>query len=965
VTTTAQPAEATAPAAATSSSAGDEVTETVLRIVSEQTGYPPDMLDLDLDLEADLGIDTVKQAEMFAAIRAAYDIPRDDELQLRNYPTLAHTVQFVYDRRPSVAATTPADVDALSATTDAATDATTDAVADAVPRRAPQPLLRPALEWCKPTGVTLDAGTRVVVMMDHGGVGKALVGRLQKRGIETLVIDDTPDADTLNGRIAAWKAIGSVHGVYWLSALDEEPAITDMNLEQWRAATHVRVKLLYHTMRALYDNIAEKGTFLVSATRLGGQHGYDAAGAVAPLGGAVTGFTKAFKREKYGALVKAVDFDASRKTAAFADVLIDETLSDPGVLEVGYQDGLRWTIGLGDAPIDGGTDAGVPLNSDTVFVITGAAGGIVSAITADLAAAASGGTFHLLDLAPTPEREDHEVKLFATDKDNLKRDLFEKLKARGERATPIMVERELNTIERRHAALSAIDAIEKAGGTAHYYSVNMLEGDAVAAVMKTIAETSGRVDVLLHAAGLEISRSLPKKEPAEFDLVFDVKSDGWFNVISNLGDMPLRAAMAFSSIAGRFGNMGQTDYSAANDLLCKFISNFRTTRPGTHAVAIDWTAWGGIGMATRGSIPELLENAGIDMIAAEAGIRIVRRELTDGSSGEIVIARQLGSMLDEFDDTGGVDTDKLYAASSTKGVMTQRVVGMGIHSGLVVETTLDPKEQPFLYDHQIDGTPVLPGVMGIEALVEAATLVFPDLYVGSVENIDFAVPFKFYRGEPRTVVLRAAFEKHNGDVVADCRLVGERTLHGRTEPEVTTHFTARVRLLTQAPESGKRARLATPAETSRVKSGDIYKLYFHGPAYQVVENSWRADGEVVGTFNSNLPANHAPSDLTALVSPRLIELCFQTAGISEMAGSATMGLPHHIDEVEFLKHPREKSEDRYYATVSTGAEGSYDACVVDDEGNVYLTLRGYRTMQMPGSIESALLQPLKDKMTGA
>ena len=50
----------------------------VLKIIAEKTGYPPDMLDLDLDLEADLGIDTVKQAEMFAAIRAAYDIPRED-----------------------------------------------------------------------------------------------------------------------------------------------------------------------------------------------------------------------------------------------------------------------------------------------------------------------------------------------------------------------------------------------------------------------------------------------------------------------------------------------------------------------------------------------------------------------------------------------------------------------------------------------------------------------------------------------------------------------------------------------------------------------------------------------------------------------------------------------------------------------------------------------------------------------
>ena len=45
------------------------------------------MLDLDLDLEADLGVDTVKQAEMFAAIREIYNIPRDENRKLRDYPT--------------------------------------------------------------------------------------------------------------------------------------------------------------------------------------------------------------------------------------------------------------------------------------------------------------------------------------------------------------------------------------------------------------------------------------------------------------------------------------------------------------------------------------------------------------------------------------------------------------------------------------------------------------------------------------------------------------------------------------------------------------------------------------------------------------------------------------------------------------------------------------------------------------
>ncbi len=66
------------------------------------------MLDLDLDLEADLGVDTVKQAEMFAAVRELYKIPRDENRKLRDYPTLAQVIRFVYEKRPDLAAEQPA-----------------------------------------------------------------------------------------------------------------------------------------------------------------------------------------------------------------------------------------------------------------------------------------------------------------------------------------------------------------------------------------------------------------------------------------------------------------------------------------------------------------------------------------------------------------------------------------------------------------------------------------------------------------------------------------------------------------------------------------------------------------------------------------------------------------------------------------------------------------------------------------
>ncbi len=103
--TVATPAEG--PQAASSISL-DSIKAKVMEIVAEKTGYPPEMLDLDLDLEADLGIDTVKQAEMFAAVRAAYNIPRDENMKLRDFPTLAHVIQFAQQRQPGAVSTASA-----------------------------------------------------------------------------------------------------------------------------------------------------------------------------------------------------------------------------------------------------------------------------------------------------------------------------------------------------------------------------------------------------------------------------------------------------------------------------------------------------------------------------------------------------------------------------------------------------------------------------------------------------------------------------------------------------------------------------------------------------------------------------------------------------------------------------------------------------------------------------------------
>jgi acyl transferase domain-containing protein len=949
------------------------IKEKVLAIVAEKTGYPKDMLDLDLDLEADLGIDTVKQAEMFASVRATFNIPREAELKLRDFPTLAHVIKFARDRQPKTAPPTgdapvvvkpeqapPAD----SATKPAVRPAlaTFDA-ANRVPRRVPLPVLRPPLAICKPTGVKVEAGRRVVVMPDKGGVAEALMQRLKTLGAEVLRIEGAPTAEELTSRLKTWLAAGPIHGVYWLPALDYEGHLTEIDAATWQEAVRTRVKLLYTTMRNLYEQVGQAGTFLVSATRLGGQHGYDAAGAVAPLGGAVTGFVKTYKRERSDALVKAVDFEPDCKTADIAEMLLQETLDDPGAVEIGYKNELRWSIGLLEQTAADGKP-GLTLDKDTVFVITGAAGSIVSAITADLATA-SGGTFYLLDLVPEPDPNNPELKRFVSDKEGLKRDLFARIQARGERATPALVEKELAALERAYAAQSAIDAVRAAGGTAHYFSVNLTDGDAVAKVINRIRDVHGRIDVLLHAAGIERSHTLPDKDQREFDLVFDVKSDGFFHLLRAIGNMPLAATVVFSSIAGRFGNFGQTDYSSANDLLCKITSSLRTSHPATRAIVIDWTAWGGIGMAARGSIPKIMEAAGIDMLTPEAGVPMIRRELTAGGTrGEIVIAQRLGVLFNEWDATGGLDPAKAQADKGRviTGPMIGKIASLGLHSGLTIETTLDPKVQPFLFDHQIDGIPVLPGVMGVEAFAEAAAQLLPGWHVEAVEEVNYLAPFKFYRHEPRTVTVEATIYPQEGAVLADCKLIGRRSLPNQGEPQVITYFKARVRLSKEPPAAVK---VSAPGKLTGhvIEAADIYRLYFHGPAYQVVKRAWWDGNRIVGLMNSSLRNNHHPADLPTVAAPRFIELCFQTAGILEMGVQGRMGLPLQIGRVSLVRVPDLDAGDLYAVVTPHPDKECFDAEVVDTKGNLYLSLTGYRTVPIPDAVDAGRLKTLQSLMS--
>jgi hypothetical protein len=279
-------------------------------------------------------------------------------------------------------------------------------------------------------------------------------------------------------------------------------------------------------------------------------------------------------------------------------------------------------------------------------------------------------------------------------------------------------------------------------------------------------------------------------------------------------------------------------------------------------------------------------------------------------------------------------------------------VRASVHDGLVVRTTLDPTARPFLDHHRIDGTPVLPGVMGMEAFAEVARLLAPDRHVAAVENVDFRAPLKFYRDEPRTLTITALLRPDGDDLVAECRLSAERKVPGSDEPQRTVHFTGSVRLTAEPPALD--ADSVVPEGNSTLSPEQVYRMYFHGPAYQVVGAAWRHHDGAAGRFAADLPA-HVDGPL--LTGPRLVELCFQTV---EAGTDGHLALPMHVGAVHLAGRPQERAG--LVATVRRDCNGGFDCIVRDDDGMPVLRLDGYRTVTLPDPPPEDVVAPIRAVM---
>jgi 3-hydroxymyristoyl/3-hydroxydecanoyl-(acyl carrier protein) dehydratase len=427
--------------------------------------------------------------------------------------------------------------------------------------------------------------------------------------------------------------------------------------------------------------------------------------------------------------------------------------------------------------------------------------------------------------------------------------------------------------------------------------------------------------------------------------------------------------LAFSSVAARFGNAGQTDYSAANDLLCRMVSALRQQHPEVKAQVIDWGAWGEVGMASRGHMPELMQRAGIELLKPAAAAPCVFRELAFATAGETVIAGSLGQMeagLSQENTLNAEKANKVIQQKQPKLAMLQQVIQFTPEEGFEYETELDPLMEPFLRDHAREGIPLLPGVMGVEAFVEAAQVVAGvlggkanGLVLDYLDDIQFLAPLKIYRDQPRRFTLKARALPEGDGLCISVRLESLLERLGRPA-EPVLHFSGRVHLQLEA--KGVHAKLAAPQwqANGALTAEEIYQLYFHGPAFQVLDRVQRAEGSLLGKMNAPLPPLVSEGK-ALLTNPRALELALQTAGVWEAAITGTLSLPSSIGWLKL--YPMANLEGMLFAEVhpEQGSDGTltFSAKVADASGTLAIELRDYHTVRLPFQAEAERIAPFK------
>lgn len=1003
----------------------DELINTLLDIVSQRTGYPPEMLDPSLDLEADLGIDSIKRVEILNSFRKVLPEAKQQQLeggieQLAGTKTLQGIIDWIRTEITAPAdsaAPSPAISERLTAQQAPANGGhdgnghdgnghgdgrgvdrqLTRSLNEIVQPEVVTPVTRGLVELTPLPAVTVEIATLKgpsLIIDDETGFGAELSKQLAKAGSTAVIVRhragqesraddgvfylDLTDERAVSSLLSAF-AKNKGEQIYYLLALKD--CVTHTTPAAWDRDSTGTIGLfcLARQMAAVLPGTATTSAklSLLAATAMGGTFGFESSHSFEPSHGAIAGLMKCLSREWPSIICKCVDFEATEKTSAVARRLIEETLAAPEYLlaakkhahhdgngnghqtladsqfaaiyrrvEIGYRAGTRVGLDVSPAPLPEQSTGHETLDSSDIVLVTGGARGITAEIALELARLYKP-TLLIVGRSPRPCQDEDATTVGIESQKDLKAAIIESLREGGEKVSIAAVESRYQKLMRDREIRRTLAALEQLGARVEYYHLDVRDEAALSALLDEIYRKYGTIDGVIHGAGVIEDAYVKDKSVESFRRVYETKVLSARTLAERLRLDELKFIYLFSSVVGRTGNAGQTDYVAANEVMNKLATNLNQKMAG-RAASILWGPWRG-GMA-QPELESIFARYGWAMIDRPAGRASFIQELTAGGkqNSEVLLVAEAASA----EHCGQARGARLQGS-------TMRVLSSG---NFEFDLTLDTATDLYLNDHTFDGVPVMPMAMSLELMTEAVTSAYPDLIVTSVKQFDIPSGIVFESGR-KQVFIRVFEEPANGaDVTVRAELSaapGKRSnfkaifhlnrLPENSSPQADLHLPSRV-----VPGHSRALGPLLDAHLERDDSQplpgktDVYgKILFHGPLFQGI-TGLRALGKdgVSGDLKASSPLkclSFAGEDRW-VVDPILFDSAMQLAGVWARRHLDITVLPTGFKGLH-LRHDALVKGDSFAARVFVvpGAnvrELTCDVCVYNSEGELAMVIEG-------------------------
>jgi acyl transferase domain-containing protein/NAD(P)H-dependent flavin oxidoreductase YrpB (nitropropane dioxygenase family) len=954
------------------------ITQTLLRIVSERTGYSPDMLDTGLDIEADLGIDSIKRVEILGAFQRACPPSEQQKIQaamerltgLKTLRGIVDSVGALINQASATAAPSP-DPESESSLGDAGAER--GPVAAAAEDAEPPRFLLEAAEAALPVPSASTALDGLFVLTDdERGVAASLAGLLRARGARVVrlragdeTVSSDSDEDTYNAKLTDPTALtelleqirvrhgGPITGVVHLLPLRPKPEFEQMDFAAWSEHLRLEVKSLFHLAKATSADFKQAGAAgrgrFVAATALGGDFANVASGRdFFPGHGGITGLMKTLAAEWPHAQCGVIDFAPEALPASSAERIMSEIEGGFENVEVGYRGARRLVIRPRLAPLRPDVPESFELTQDDVVLVVGGARGITAEAACELAERYRP-TLLLVGRSPMPESEESAGTAGLTSVRELKSALIEQLRRAGQEATPTLVEAAYSRLLRDREMRRSLATMRRAGAKVSYRQVDVRDERAFGALIDEVYESHGRLDGVVYGAGIIEDKLIEDKLTESFDRVFDTKAAGAFILSRKLRPQSLKFLVLFSSVSGCFGNRGQGDYAAANETLNKLAVYLDRRWPGRVA-AINWGPWDKAGMVSA-EVRQQFESRGVKLITPCAGRAAFDQELRRGRKGEaeVVIGGGPWGAAESATDAASTDSYPLLDG-----------VPLAVGQGGSVEAVyrLDPSRHLYLSDHRLDAKMVLPATFAMELMAEAVQKGWPEWEVVGVRAL--RVLKGIVVGEdPKALRIAARAQTQPSQEGFELDVDVEI---GEPDRSSLSYYRATVQLAQRLPEPP----LFEPPRMSGMRSSplnakEVYgRWLFHGPRFHCIkEIEGIADGGIVATVAPSSPRSCMDDSARGrwLIDPVVADSGPQLAILWARANSDMTALPSTFQSYRRFGSLSDSTQ-RCYFEVLAGSNGHVL------RANVYFVNAEGRLSGMFEGLEATCSKAL-NRLTGA